>query len=140
MAQRRWLGTALLLCAVSADFTVLSPAHRVIRHTNAQFGFGRSVGGELQGTLVFGGLGCADDGGGGLGGFVNGKIVMVDRGGCPFSMKARVAEGRGAAALVVADNKAGQQLTLMRSDGHTSGITIPSIFISQTDGAWLKYM
>ena len=66
---RSWLATALLGVAC-ADFTVLSPAHRAIRHTNAQFGFGRSVGGEVKGTLVFGGLGCEDDGGGGgLGGF-----------------------------------------------------------------------
>jgi hypothetical protein len=127
-----------LLAAVSAEFTVLTPAHRVIRHTNAQFGFGKgSVGGEVLGSLVFAGEGCTAPADGGAG-FVNGAIVMADRGGCAFSTKARVAEARGAAALVVADSKPDEQLTLMRSDGHTAGITIPSVFISQADGAWLR--
>ncbi|XP_028812815.1 signal peptide peptidase-like 2A isoform X1 [Denticeps clupeoides] len=47
---------------------------------------------------------CAPaDGGGGLD--LRGKAVAVMRGQCPFSQKAEVAQGRGAAALLVASNE-----------------------------------
>lgn len=78
--------------------------------------------------------GCTADDYDGLN--VQGAVVLVDRGKCPFGDKQTAAAARGAIALIVADN----------SDGDTGGATlgdrtdvkIPVVGISKADGARLR--
>jgi Zn-dependent M28 family amino/carboxypeptidase len=68
---------------------------------------------------------------------VKGAIVLVDRGACPFGDKQAVAAGRGAIALVVANNVDGDSLgggTL----GQDTDVKIPVVSISKADGARLR--
>ena len=66
---------------------------------------------------------------------VRGKIALVDRGVCGFVVKAAVVQAAGAIGMIVADNAAGAPAGLGGSD---PTITIPSVRISQADGAALK--
>lgn len=63
---------------------------------------------------------------------MDGKIVLVKRGGCGFLEKVLWAQRRGAAALIVGDNEPGRSLITMYAKGDTSIVTIPSIFTSHT--------
>ena len=83
------------------------------------------------------------------------KIFVVDRGGCPFEKKVRLAQERGAEAVIVVDHPCSKQKELAISEGHpdtpcrdsesiqriimadTSGaedIQIPSILIARDEG------
>ncbi|HPS78071.1 MAG TPA: S8 family serine peptidase [Thermoanaerobaculaceae bacterium] len=64
-----------------------------------------------------------------------GRIALVDRGTCNFTVKVKNAQSAGAAAAIVADNRVGPLLTM---GGEDTSITIPSVFISQADGATLR--
>ena len=66
---------------------------------------------------------------------VNGKIALIDRGICNFTEKVANAEAAGAIAVIIANN-AGDALVTM--GGVDPGITIPSLFIGQTDGATIR--
>lgn len=68
-------------------------------------------------------------------GFPAGAIALVDRGGCAFTVKAANAQAAGASALVVANSVAGAPITMGGTD---PSITIPSVMISQADGATIK--
>ena len=67
---------------------------------------------------------------------VQGAVVLVDRGQCPFSTKLAAAAQRGAIALVVANNVDGKQsgATL----GRDTHVTIPVVSVSESDGARLR--
>jgi Zn-dependent M28 family amino/carboxypeptidase len=68
---------------------------------------------------------------------VKGAIVMVDRGACPFGVKEAVAAGRGATALIVANNVDGDGIgggTL----GEDTDVKIPVVAIAKGDGARLR--
>ena len=67
---------------------------------------------------------------------VTGAVVLVDRGACPFGDKQTVAAGRGAVALIVANDVDGELhgATL----GEDTKVTIPSVGISKADGARLR--
>jgi extracellular elastinolytic metalloproteinase len=72
---------------------------------------------------------------------VSGKIVLADRGGgCSFKTKARNAAAAGATGLVVANNTSAWPLYFAMGDDTaiTTTITIPSVMISQADGAALR--
>lgn len=65
---------------------------------------------------------------------VNGKIALVQRGGCNFDVKVRNAQNAGAkAALVFSDQ--GEALVM---NGSGSGITIPALMIGRDDGELLR--
>lgn len=64
-----------------------------------------------------------------------GKIVLVDRGLCPFTQKAGHADEFGAKAVIVVNNVASP---LVQGMAGTDPITIPSVMISQADGAVIK--
>jgi PA domain-containing protein len=67
---------------------------------------------------------------------VAGKIVLMDRGGCAFTIKVKNAQNAGAIAAIVADSAAGcPPAGLGGADGT---ITIPSVRITQPDGVLLK--
>ncbi len=65
---------------------------------------------------------------------VNGKIALVDRGNCNFTVKVANAEAAGAIAVLVANNAAG----LPGMGGADPAIGIPSIGIEQALGASIR--
>jgi len=67
---------------------------------------------------------------------VAGKIVLVDRGACVFTVKVKNAQNAGALAVLVADNAPGAPPAGL--GGNDPTITIFSARIQQVDGAALK--
>ncbi len=69
---------------------------------------------------------------------VNGAVVLVDRGTCPFSQKEKAAVERGAVAMVVADNAVEEKMggTL----GESTDVKIPVVSVTKSDGALLRTM
>jgi Zn-dependent M28 family amino/carboxypeptidase len=67
---------------------------------------------------------------------VNGAVVMVDRGTCPFAQKAGAAAQRGALAMVVADNVVEEHIA--GTLGETNTVKIPVVGVSKADGAQLR--
>lgn len=70
-------------------------------------------------------------------------IVMVNRGGCPFTKKVRNIQHAGGTVAIVIDNKENEEMDdiLMVDDGTGNGITIPAMMISHEHGLKiLKYM
>ncbi|MBI2817388.1 MAG: S8 family serine peptidase [Acidobacteria bacterium] len=65
------------------------------------------------------------------GGSLNGKIVLIRRGGCTFANKVLNATNGGAAAVVIYNNQAGQPPVLMDVGSSTN---IPSVMIGNLDG------
>ena len=63
-----------------------------------------------------------------------GKIALIDRGSCTFIIKVKNAQNAGALAAIIANNTTG----LVGMAGVDSTITIPSLLISQADGAKLR--
>ena len=135
--------TALALAVVAsvADprLVVLEPVHRVIQHTSALFGFPK-YGSSVTGRLYYANDGCkSTDVSPLLKDLMGGAfLVLVDRGGCPFSQKVRLADKAGAEAVIVADNRDEDSggLLVMKDEAATD-IVIPSVFVSRKDGAGL---
>jgi hypothetical protein len=63
---------------------------------------------------------------------IQGKVVLLSRGGCGFLEKVKWAQRRGAVAVIVGDNIPGGTLVTMYAKGETTNVTIPSIFTSYT--------
>ncbi|KAF2838989.1 hypothetical protein M501DRAFT_1016088 [Patellaria atrata CBS 101060] len=63
---------------------------------------------------------------------IEGKIVLLSRGGCGFLEKVKWAQRRGGVAIIVGDNVRGGPLITMYAKGDTSNITIPALFTSHT--------
>ena len=70
------------------------------------------------------------------GGAIAGNIALVDRGTCGFAIKVKNAQNAGAIAVIVADSVPGCPPGGM--GGVDPTITIPSIRITQSDGALIK--
>jgi hypothetical protein len=66
---------------------------------------------------------------------VAGKVALIDRGTCAFTVKVKNAQNAGAAAAVVANNVDGPIFTMRGAD---PTITISSVFIGKTDGSALE--
>ncbi len=66
---------------------------------------------------------------------VAGKIAIIDRGTCGFTVKVKNAQNAGAIAVIVADNVAG---TVAGMSGTDATITIPSVRITLADGNLFK--
>jgi hypothetical protein len=69
------------------------------------------------------------------GGTITGRIALIDRGACPLTVKTKNAQLAGAIAVIVANTTAGG---FGPFDGTDSTITIPSIGVTQTDGAAIR--
>lgn len=67
---------------------------------------------------------------------VNGKIALLDRGGCPFVQKVLNAQAAGAIAVVIADSVAGCPPAGLGGTDPT--VTIPSVRITLADGNLIK--
>jgi extracellular elastinolytic metalloproteinase len=65
-----------------------------------------------------------------------GKIALVDRGTCNFTIKVMNAQNAGADAVIVANNQGGTDIFSM--GGEERRVRIPSVMISQNDGTSLK--
>jgi hypothetical protein len=66
---------------------------------------------------------------------VSGRLALVDRGGCNFTVKVKNAQNAGAVGVIVANNVTGD---VIQMGGGDLTITIPSLMVSLTDGATLK--
>jgi extracellular elastinolytic metalloproteinase len=64
-----------------------------------------------------------------------GKVALVNRGSCDFTVKALNAQAAGAIAIVVANNQAGEPVVM---GGSNSRIKIPALMVSQADGSTLR--
>jgi hypothetical protein len=67
---------------------------------------------------------------------VTGKIALIDRGTCGFTVKALNAQNAGAIAVLIADNAAGSPPAGL--GGADPAITIPAVRISLSDGTLIK--
>jgi PA domain/FlgD Ig-like domain len=65
---------------------------------------------------------------------VAGKICLLDRGTCAFTLKADAAQAAGAVGLIIANNAAG----ILSPGGTDPTVTIPVVMITQTDGNTIK--
>lgn len=63
---------------------------------------------------------------------IQGKVVLLSRGGCGFLEKVKWAQRRGGVALIVGDDTRGGNLVTMYARGDTSNVTIPALFTSHT--------
>jgi len=98
-------------------------------------GFGPTFNNAITGDLVL-----AEDGSGSSLGCnmftnaaaINGNIAVVERGTCNFTVKVKNAQNAGAAAVIVINNVNGFPFAM---GGVDTSITIPSVMISNTDGA-----
>jgi PA domain len=66
---------------------------------------------------------------------VNGRVALVDRGTCLFTVKAKNVQNAGAIGVIIADNVAGSPTGIGGTD---ATVTIPAVIVSQADGAALK--
>lgn len=67
---------------------------------------------------------------------LSGKVALIDRGTCAFTVKALNAQAAGATAMIIANNANGTEVFTM--GGTERKVRIPSVMISQNDGASLK--
>jgi hypothetical protein len=66
---------------------------------------------------------------------VAGKIAMLDRGDCDFTVKVKNAQDAGAIGVVVVNNVAGDPINM---GGTNANIVIPSLQVSRDDGNLIK--
>jgi hypothetical protein len=71
---------------------------------------------------------------------VSGSIALIDRGTCPFVTKVKNAQNAGAIGVIVVNNIADSSAGggTIEMGGSDPTITIPSVFVSQSDGGTLK--
>lgn len=70
-----------------------------------------------------------------ISGSLSGKVALIDRGTCAFTLKAQNAQAAGATAMIVANNDAS---AIFLMGGTERRVKIPSVMISQNDGYTLK--
>jgi extracellular elastinolytic metalloproteinase len=68
-------------------------------------------------------------------GSLTGRIALIDRGSCDFSVKVKNAQNAGAIAAIVANN---QPTGVIVMGGEDPSITIGAVFVAQEDGAMLR--
>jgi hypothetical protein len=66
---------------------------------------------------------------------ISGRIALIDRGNCNFTLKVKNAQNAGAVGVVIADNVTGPVAGMSGSD---ATITIPSVRITLADGNNIK--
>lgn len=70
---------------------------------------------------------------------IEGKVVLLKRGGCGFLEKIMWAQRRGAVAVIVGDNQKGGPLIQMFAHGQeVDNVTIPSVFTARTTAQLLS--
>lgn len=66
---------------------------------------------------------------------LSGKIALIDRGDCNFTLKVEAAQNEGAIAVIMVNNVATAPISM---GGTSTNVTIPSIMITQADGDVIK--
>ena len=68
------------------------------------------------------------------------SVILVDRGGCQFVLKALNIQKFGASYAIVADDKEGEDPNhlLMADNGKGMSVKIPTFLISKKDGIAIK--
>ena len=89
----------------------------------------------VTGPIVAALYGSATDGCSPITSSVSGRIALMDRGTCNFTVKAKNAQNAGAIGAVIADNTVEG---LFGMSGTDATITIPSVLVSMSDGATLR--
>jgi hypothetical protein len=113
-----------------------SPAAGTYLASGAAFGPPPSLAGTAGSVvLVNDGSALPTEGCNPLLGFPAGAVALLDRGTCSFVQKVANAQAAGAIAVIVVNNVAGPPTTMGGTD---PTITIPSVMVSQTDGAVIK--
>ena len=103
----------------------------------AEFGPGLNTTGiTAPFVLADDGTGVTSDGCEPLVGSATGRTVVVDRGTCTFVVKVSNAQAAGAVAVIVANNQGGT--TIFTMGGDDPSVPIPSVMVSQNDGATIK--
>ncbi|MEE4244629.1 MAG: M36 family metallopeptidase [Kangiellaceae bacterium] len=69
---------------------------------------------------------------------LDGKIALIDRGGCAFVDKVNSAQAAGAIAVIIANNDQALPDDVINLGGDDAGIAIPSIMVSYNDGVAIK--
>lgn len=103
---------------------------------------GADFGPQLNGTGLTGdvaaavdGTAPASDGCEAISG-VAGRIALIDRGTCAFTVKVANAQAAGAIGVIIANNQGGDQTITM--GGEDATITIPAVMVGQNDGATIR--
>ncbi|WZY69002.1 hypothetical protein YC2023_001242 [Brassica napus] len=146
---------AIAMVVVDARFVVEKESIRVLnpeemrsKHDGSIANFGLpDYGGFLIGAVVYPDSktdGCSAFGKTFKPKFPRPTILLLDRGGCYFALKAWNAQQAGAAAVLVADNKDEPLLTMdspeesRDADGFIEKLTIPSVLIDKSFGDSLR--
>ena len=66
-----------------------------------------------------------------------GKVAVIDRGTCDFSLKALNAQNAGAVAVIIANNQGGTAIFTMGAGSSANRVRIPAVMVSQNDGVAL---
>jgi len=113
------------------------PSHQVLVGASIYAAAGAEFGPALTSTGKTGAISLTSpaDGCTAISTTLTGKIAILDRGTCSFIVKVKNAQLKGAIGVIVANN-AGDSVIAM--GGTDSTITIPSVFIGQTDGVAVK--
>jgi hypothetical protein len=129
-----------LWSGVGATHEVVVPGVPAYPARLAQFGATLTTTG-LTGTVVLGNDGVAASGGGtvndgceALPATVRGRIVLLDRGFCSFTVKVQNAANARAAGVIIANNAPGEPFAM----GGTLNVRIPAVMISQASGNDLR--
>jgi hypothetical protein len=89
----------------------------------------------VTGQIVAALYGSATDGCSAITSSISGKIALMDRGSCNFTIKVKNAQNAGAIGAVIADNTVEG---LFGMSGTDATITIPSVLVTMGDGATLR--
>jgi len=65
---------------------------------------------------------------------ISGTVALIDRGGCTFAIKAKIAQDAGATGVIIANNTTG----IFNMSGTDPSIVIPSLLVEQTTGTLIK--
>lgn len=139
-----WIGDSVTAAAPS--FLGPQPSIRILRPKSikgtlrvqqASFGPPLRLNGGMTGQvkLVDDGVGVGTDGCEAIQNNLNGKIALIDRGGCAFTTKVLNAQAAGAKGAIVANNQPGGPAPM---GGFSPFVTIPSVGISLDQGNDIK--
>ena len=90
---------------------------------------------NVNGQVVAGLSGSATDGCNAITSNVSGKIALIDRGNCNFTVKVKNAQNAGAIAAIIVDNVAQGVIGMSGTD---TSITIPSVRVTLADGTLIR--
>ena len=135
----RAVAQAALILDDRQDFRVFSPMAVAGNYAYGTASYGPALTTtNFNGTVVLGtdSVGTPGDGCEAITSDVNGKIALIDRGVCGFTIKVKNAQNAGAIGVIIADNAVGNPPPALGGSDPT--ITIPSIRVTQAAGTSFK--